>query len=117
MTALREDAKQLNEKFTVLLLDPNADFAKLVQGWFSTERDGVGFTLSPVDSVSEAVKSLAKGGIDVILADLSVAGGGPLNTFLQIQQEARATPIIVLSSAENSHQQSTQSGTARTITL
>lgn len=55
------------------------------------------FELESADRLSRAIDRLSKGGIDVVLCDLSLPDSHGLETFARLHRFAPAIPIIVLS--------------------
>ncbi|MDH6055683.1 hybrid sensor histidine kinase/response regulator [Umezakia ovalisporum] len=52
--------------------------------------------LEPVEELCEALKSIARNSFDVILLDLSLPDSQGLDTFIRTADQAKGTPIIVL---------------------
>jgi PAS domain S-box-containing protein len=79
----------------VLLVEDNPGDVLLLQE-FLKEVTTVVVDLIPVEKLSEALNYLAKELFDVILLDLSLPDSQGLETFVIAHQQAKATPIIVL---------------------
>jgi len=85
----------------VLLVEDDPDYATLVQQWLDGTGDDPGFVLSWTDSLSSAVSRLARGGIDIVLLDLSLPDSQGIGTFLTLRSRSSGIPVIVLSSADS----------------
>ncbi|MBL1201386.1 MAG: hybrid sensor histidine kinase/response regulator [Nostoc sp. ZfuVER08] len=79
----------------VLLVEDNPGDVFLLQE-FLKEVNTVIVDLMPVERLSEALKYLETEIFDVILLDLSLPDSQGLETFVTAHQQAKATPIIVL---------------------
>ncbi len=86
---------------TVLLIEDNAPYAKLVQHWLSTAAEGFGFQLKWTESLAGGMSRLEQSGFDVILLDLSLPDCTGMETFTQTRARAPKTPILILSSADS----------------
>jgi PAS domain S-box-containing protein len=83
------------ENLKVLLVEDNPGDIFLLQE-FLKEVNTVVIELIPVERLSEALNYLEKETFDVILLDLSLPDSQGLETFVIAHQQAKATPIIVL---------------------
>ncbi|WP_392535787.1 response regulator [Nostoc sp. C117] len=83
------------EYIKVLLVEDNPGDVFLLQE-FLKEVNTVLVELMPVEQLSQALKQLEKEIFDVILLDLSLPDSQGLETFIIAHQQAKATPIIVL---------------------
>ncbi|MDZ7970098.1 MAG: response regulator [Nostoc sp. DedSLP03] len=79
----------------VLLVEDNPGDVLLLQELFK-EVTTVAVELMPVERLSEAVNYLTNETFDVILLDLSLPDSQGLQTFVIAHNQAKATPIIVL---------------------
>ncbi|MEH2424606.1 MAG: response regulator [Nostoc sp.] len=84
----------------VLLVEDNPGDVFLLQE-FLKEVTTVVVDLMPVVRLSEALNYLAKEIFDVILLDLSLPDGQGLETFVITHNQAKATPIIVLTGIDD----------------
>ncbi|WP_375468535.1 response regulator [uncultured Nostoc sp.] len=84
----------------VLLVEDNPGDVFLLQE-FLKEVTTVVVDLIPVVRLSEALNYLAKEIFDVILLDLSLPDGQGLETFVITHNQAKATPIIVLTGIDD----------------
>ncbi|HIE43503.1 MAG TPA: hybrid sensor histidine kinase/response regulator, partial [Candidatus Omnitrophica bacterium] len=62
---------------------------------------GISLELECADRLSKSLSRLAKGGIDVILLDLSLPDSQGLETFIEVYSKAPQVPIIVLSGLDD----------------
>lgn len=85
-----------DERITVLLIEDNPGDARLV-GEMLARQEGAGVELECVNRLSAALERLAQGGVDVVLADLSLPDSWGLDSFARAHAEAPDVPIIVLS--------------------
>jgi len=83
------------ENIKVLLVEDNPGDVFLLQE-FLKEVNTVVVELMPVERLSKALNHLEKEIFDVILLDLSLPDSQGLETFVTAHQQAKATPIIVL---------------------
>lgn len=87
-------------KLNVLLVEDNLGDARLLRH-FLTEGAADRFDLEHVELLSAAVGRLAKGGIALVLLDLSLPDSTGLDTFSAVQRAAPHAPIIVLSGRDD----------------
>ena len=85
---------------TVLLIEDNATDARLIQEALS-DVIGAPFHLECVTRLSMGVERLAKGGVDVILLDLTLPDSWGLETFVKVHDVAPGLPIIVLTGLQD----------------
>ena len=86
---------------TVLLIEDSSSYAELVQRWLSSVGEETPFVLNWTDSLEAGMTRLGKGGVDVILLDLSLPDCTGIETFTKTRARAPGTPIIVLSAADS----------------
>jgi serine phosphatase RsbU (regulator of sigma subunit) len=80
----------------VLLIEDNPGDARLIQLMLS-EAEGQVFELEHRDRVALGLERIARGGIDIVLSDLSLPDSHGLETFARLHRAAPEIPIIVLS--------------------
>ena len=80
---------------TVLLIEDNRGDARLIQEYLA-EVEGLSFTLEVRERFVAGLERLIRGGIDVVLLDLSLPDSRGLETFVRLQREAPAVPVVVL---------------------
>ena len=87
---------------SVLLIEDNAEFARLVQHWLANCGGDVAFALSWADSLAAGRAQLARGGVDVVVLDLGLPDSEGLGTFAAVRGWPGASdiPIVVLSGAD-----------------
>ena len=88
------------EKLNVLLVEDNLGDARLMRH-FLTEGAHDTFQLEHVELLSAALERLAKGGIALVLLDLSLPDSAGMDTFSAVQRAAPQAPIIVLSGRDD----------------
>jgi len=89
------------QKLTVLLIEDNPDFAKIVQHWLSQSGQEIEFLLNWTDSLAESRRRLSRGNVSVILLDLNLPDSEGVSTFTAIRAQAPEIPIIILSAADD----------------
>ncbi|MBD2409536.1 hybrid sensor histidine kinase/response regulator [Nostoc calcicola FACHB-389] len=88
------------EHIKVLLVEDNPGDVLLLQE-FLKEVNTVVVELMPAEQLEEALNHLAKEIFDVILLDLSLPDSQGIETFVTAYQQAKATPIIVLTGIDD----------------
>lgn len=84
------------EYIRVLLIEDNPGDARLIREMLEDDKD-VSFHLEWKDNLTEGLKRLAGGGIDVILLDLMLPDSiGRFYTFTTAQAQAPGVPIVIL---------------------
>lgn len=84
----------MNVTLSVLLIEDNAGDALLVEELLS-EEDADAFVVSGVNRLQPALTRLAKGGIDVVLLDLSLPDCQGLATFAAVHALCPALPVVI----------------------
>jgi signal transduction histidine kinase len=84
----------------ILLIGGNQREAFLIRKTVTQSVTGV-FALDCADRISGGIERLSRGGINVILLDLTVPDGRGLESLTQVRAQARGIPIIVLSPLDN----------------
>jgi serine phosphatase RsbU (regulator of sigma subunit) len=82
---------------TVLLIEDNRGDARLIQEYLA-EVEGITFSLEVSERFATGLERLARGGIDVVLLDLSLPDSRGLDTFVRLHREAPGVPVVVLTS-------------------
>jgi two-component system cell cycle sensor histidine kinase/response regulator CckA len=85
---------------TVLLVEDNPADARLLQEALTSAHQEE-FRLVRVETLCEALRRLADGGIDVVLLDLSLPDGHGLETVVRTHTAAPGLPIVVLTGLED----------------
>ncbi len=88
------------ERIKVLLIEDNPGDARLIKEMLAEEK-GVLFYLEWKDNLSEGLKRLAEGGIDVVLLDLMLPDSRGFNTFIKTQAQAPLIPIVVMTGLDD----------------
>ncbi len=84
------------EDIRVLLIEDNPADARLIREMLAYEKD-VSFNLEWKDSLTEGLKRLAGGGVDIVLLDLMLPDSfGRFYTFTTAQAQAPGVPIVIL---------------------
>jgi glutamate dehydrogenase (NAD(P)+) len=83
-----------NERITVLLVEDNPVYARLIQKLLNRSEHPV-FEVASADSLATALDRLALGDIDVVLLDLMLPDSAALDTFYRIRAHDVRTPIII----------------------
>jgi len=83
----------------ILLVEDSTGDARLFQELLADSKTP--FSIENVRRLSEAVKRLERGGIDVVMSDLSLPDSQGLATFEKLHAAAPQVPIIVLSGLDD----------------
>ena len=84
----------------VLLVEDNPEDVQVIQAVLSDE-DGAGFHVSYADWLSSGLKTLAQGGVDVVLLDLGLPDSKGLETLVKVREQAPAVAIVVLTASDD----------------
>ena len=98
---MQDDIKSL---LTVLLIEDEPSEALLIRKILEDKPSSKlepSFTVIHHDRLADGLACLAKGGIDVILLDLSLPDGRGFETFTRVHSQAAEVPIIVLTGFED----------------
>src|SRR5687767_5331101 len=86
-----------DQLINVLLVEDNPEHVELLQKQLSSAEGVATFRLVVEGTLAGSVARLRKGGVDVILLDLSLPESDGIATFLRIFAAAGPAPIVVLS--------------------
>jgi Flp pilus assembly CpaE family ATPase len=89
------------QKLTVLLIEDNPDYARVVQQWLSQSSGEVEYVLNWTDSLAESRRRLAGGNVSVILLDLNLPDSEGTSTFTAVRSLAPEIPVIILSAGDD----------------
>jgi PAS domain S-box-containing protein len=84
----------------ILLVEDNLDYAQFLR-IVLRKAAGVRFELESAKNLEESLARLGKGGIDVVLLDLTLPESSGMDTFKAIKAQAHDVPIIVLSGLDD----------------
>jgi sigma-B regulation protein RsbU (phosphoserine phosphatase) len=87
-------------RLKVLLVEDNPGDVRLLK-FMLAEAGDHGFELECADRLSAGLERLAKGGIGIVLMDLSLPDSQGLETFAKVRAQAPQVPIIVMSGLSN----------------
>ncbi len=79
----------------VLLIEDNPGDTRLIKEMFTVVGSG-SFQLECADRLSTGLERLAKGGIDLVLLDLSLPDSQGLDTYVRTHEQAPDAPIVLL---------------------
>lgn len=65
------------------------------------ESKGVSFALESVQSLAQGIKHLARGGVDVVLLDLTLPDSQGLETFNTLHAAAAKVPVVIYTSVDD----------------
>ncbi|MGV0026786.1 response regulator [Phormidesmis priestleyi] len=85
----------------VLLVEDNPGDVQILKIHLRQANAFSQLTLTHVETLKDALGSLAQHSVDVILLDLSLKDSEGLETFIRLHQETPATPIIVLTGLDD----------------
>ena len=94
------NASYLSRKLAVLLVEDNPGDARLMREYL-TDPQGSSFQLEHVSSLQAGLDRLARGGIDLVLLDLSLPDSPMPETFRRAHAAAPDVPIIVMSGLDD----------------
>jgi two-component system, cell cycle sensor histidine kinase and response regulator CckA len=84
-----------DERLNVLLIEDSDGDARLIREMLADVR-GTAYHLEVADRLAAGLERLARGGIDVLLLDLSLPDSQGLETFNRVHEQAPGAPIVVL---------------------
>jgi len=84
-----------DETTTVLLVEDNPGDARLIEEMLK-EVKGRPFHLECVDRLREGIQRLARGGVDIVLLDMSLPDSQGFGTFEKLKTVATDLPIVVM---------------------
>lgn len=90
-----------SQTLTVLLIEDNPDYARVVQQWLSQSPAEIEYVLNWTDSLAESRRRLASGNVSVILLDLNLPDSEGASTFTAVRALAHEIPIIILSGGDD----------------
>jgi len=84
----------------ILLIEDNPGDVRLIQEMLAGSGQDR-YQLECTDRLSKGLECLVKGGIDVVLLDLSLPDSQGLDTFDKVQAQAPAVPLVLLTGADD----------------
>src|SRR4051812_20153265 len=84
----------------ILLIEDNLGDARLIQEILA-EETSVHFTLQHTERLASGFEILSRGGVDVVLLDLSLPDSQGLDTFQQLHTRFPDLPIVVLTALDD----------------
>ena len=94
------NAATSNAKRRVLLIEDNPGDARLMREYLN-DPAGASFVLDHVSTLADGLERLARGGIDLVLLDLSLPDSPMPETFRRAHSAAPEVPIIVMSGLDD----------------
>lgn len=94
------DSKTIDSILKILIVEDNPGDARLIKETLK-DVNGTSFDLDHVDRLSHGLERLVKGGIDLILLDLSLPDSHGLETYERFRAAAEGLPIVVLTGLDN----------------
>jgi signal transduction histidine kinase len=88
------------EARTVLLIEDNPGDARLIQEMLREAR-GTRFRLECADGLTAGLERLARGGVELILLDLSLPESQGLGTFVRVHTQVPGLPVVVLTGSND----------------
>jgi len=93
------------ETFNVLLIEDSPTYALLIQGILTDAEQlnplAPAFHLVHVEALSDGLKQLSQGGVDVVLLDLNLPDSQGLDTVRRTHAHATDIPIVLLTSDDD----------------
>lgn len=87
-------------KTSILLVEDDAEDAFLVQRLLDLRGDGQ-FAVRHVSNASDAIRTLTKGGVDVVLLDLGLPDSQGFETVVRIRTSFPGVPVVVLTGIDD----------------
>lgn len=84
----------------VLLIEDNPEDVQVIQAVLSDE-EGASFKVTYADWLSTGLKTLAQGGIDVVLLDLGLPDSTGLQTLVKLREQAPGVAVVVLTASDD----------------
>ncbi|MBN2471690.1 MAG: response regulator [Anaerolineae bacterium] len=91
------------EVSTILLVEDDPTYARLIRATLRRSSTGRLFDVAHVDRIADALVILKQREFDAVLLDLSLPDGGGLDTFMRLHQSTPEVPIVVLSGLADEH--------------
>ncbi|MBN1674500.1 MAG: response regulator [Kiritimatiellae bacterium] len=88
------------KRIHVLLIEDNPGDVRFMQELLA-EEDDTPFSLQCADRLASGLERLKKGGVDVVLLDLSLPDGAGLDTFVRAHGAAPDVPIVVMTGLDD----------------
>ena len=86
----------------ILLIEDSLTAARHTQKMLAKEKSAqFDVEIEYADRLSAGLEHIAKGGIDIVLLDLSLPDSDGLHTFTRVQTQAPKVPVVVLSGLED----------------
>jgi len=89
-----------HERIRTLLVEDEPSAVRLIQETLA-EAKAVGFELTHVDHLSDALKLLGREDFDVVLLDLSLPDSQGLEALVKAQAQSPGVPIVILTSLDD----------------
>jgi phosphoserine phosphatase RsbU/P len=95
-----QDIPASDSPVRILLVEDNLLDARLFQELLAEAAPG-SFTIEHARKLSDAIEKLLRGGIDIVMSDLTLPDSHGIVTFEQLKETAPQVPIIVLSGLDD----------------
>lgn len=92
----------MNKDITVLIIDDNPGDARLLQEMLSGEKLSSFKTITAA-RLTEGIEKVIKGGIDIVLLDLSLPDSNGLESFYGFHINLPNIPVIVMTGLDDEH--------------
>lgn len=89
------------ESLRILLVDDNPADSRLIRETLAESGAGELFSITDARTLREAITHASAGSFDIILLDLTLPESSGLDTFLRVFENARSTPIVVLTGLDD----------------
>ena len=86
---------------TVLLIEDDSFYARLVREWFASRSGETAPVLNVAGTLETGLRRVAEGGVNLILLDLNLPDSTGLKTLAAAKRGAPGVPIVVLSANED----------------
>ncbi len=89
-----------SDRLKILLIEDNADYARLVREYVELESPGR-FDIEAVPRLSTGIELLLRGGIDIVLLDLNLPDSRGLDTYVTVRTQAPDVATVVLTGVDD----------------
>jgi anti-anti-sigma factor len=90
----------MTEPIHVLQIEDSPTVVQLTRSMLA-ETSGVGFALESVNSLAEGIQRLARGGIDIVLLDLTLPDSEGLETFRVLHAAVPKIPVVIFTGVDD----------------
>jgi two-component system cell cycle response regulator len=93
----------MKEDTHILLVEDNPGDARLIRDMLTDAEGSVGFQIDHCDSLKACLAAVSRTAYTLVVLDLGLPDSQGLDTFRRVLDQAKETPIIVLSGLDDEH--------------